>query len=326
MKISFPGNDMFVKSSTSADLTVEKGSTKIKGSDDSVGKGFNYYITLKNSAGKALSNKKVTITLNGKTFTKTTNSKGQVSLVMNYKLGTYPIEVSYAGNKYYDSSKLSTKVKVVEPSISISKIITAAKDLKVRVEYINILNKQYSVNIDGRKYTMDEFAYLMAGALTNINSGSKANVKIKDLSNNYNSSGSKISGKLYKAEYLKLAKNVTSFVNENKRIPNYKPTNLGKMEANLYIYAFTAALDYYGNHKKLPSYVTVKTSLVRGGYSISISQNGKILNYRQIFDSDVFAKYLKTGGNSALNDAIKKKATQLTARLSSLKPKPNAIF
>ena len=108
MKISFPGNDMFVKSSTSANLTVEKGSTKIKGSDSSVGKGFNYYITLKNSAGKALSNKKVTITLNGKTFTKTTNSKGQVSLVMNYKLGTYPIEVSYAGNKYYDSSKLST--------------------------------------------------------------------------------------------------------------------------------------------------------------------------------------------------------------------------
>ena len=98
------------------------------------------------------------------------------------------------------------------------------------------------------------------------------------------------------------------------------------MEANLYIYAFTAALDYYGNHKKLPSYVTVKTSLVRGGYSISISQNGKILNYRQIFDSDVFAKYLKTGGKSALNDAIKKKAKQLTAGLSSPKAKANAIF
>ncbi|MBQ6138945.1 MAG: transglutaminase domain-containing protein [Methanobrevibacter sp.] len=326
MKISFSGNDVFVKSSASPTLTVLKGSTYLKGSADSVGKGFDYYITLKNSGGKALANKKVTIIFNGKTFSKTTNSKGQVSMVMNYKLGTYPIEVTYAGNEYYDSSKLSTKVKVVEPSISISKIITAAKDLKVRVEYINILNKEYSVNIDGRKYTMDEFAYLMAGALTNLNSGSKANVKIKDLSNNYNSSGSKISGKLTKAEYLNLAKSVTGFVDSKNRIPNNVQTNLGKMEANLYIYAFTAALDYYGNHKKLPSSVTVKTSIVRGGYSISISQNGKILNYRQIFDSDAFAKYLKTGGKSALNDAIKKKAKELTAGLSSPRAKANAIF
>ena len=326
MKISFSGNDVFVRSSASPTLTVGKGTTTLKGSADSVGKGFDYYITLKNSAGKALKNKKVTITFNGKTFTETTNSNGQVRMVMNYKLGSYPIVVSYAGSRYYGSSKLSTNIQVVEPSISISKIITAAKDLKVRVEYINILNNQYSVNIDGRKYTMDEFAYLMAGALTNINSGSKANVKIKDLSNNYNSSGSKISGQLPKAEYLKLAKNVTSYVNSYNRIPTNEPTNLGKMEANLYIYAFTAALDYYGNHNKLPSYVTVKTSIVRGGYSISISQNGKILNYRQIFDSDAFAKYLKTGGKSALNDAIKKKAKQLTAGLSSPRAKANAIF
>lgn len=325
-KVSYAGNDVFVKSSASTNLTVKKGSTELKGSADSIGKGFNYYITLKNSAGKALANKKVTITINNKTFERTTNSKGQVSLPMNYKLGSYPIKVSYAGNKFYNSSKLSTKIKVVEPSISISKIITAAKDLKVRVEYINILNKEYSVNIDGRKYTMDEFAYLMAGAITNINKGSKADAIIKDLSNNYNSSGNKISGKLAKKEYLNLAKNVTIFVNKNNRIPNYKPTSLGKMESNLYIYAFAAVLDFYGDNGRLPNYVTVKTSLVRGGYSISISQNGKILNYRQIFDSDVFAKYLKTGGKSALNSAIKKKAKELTSGLSSPKAKANAIF
>ena len=42
--------------------------------------------------------------------------------------------------------------------------------------------------------------------------------------------------------------------------------------------------------------------------------------------SDAFAKYLKTGGKSALNDAIKKKARQLTAGLSSPRAKANAIF
>ncbi len=282
MKIKFAGSDKFVKSSANPKIIVTKAKTSLKDSGSSVGKGFDYVVTLKNSAGKVLA--------------------------------------------YYNSSKLSKTIKIVDPSISISKIITAAKDLKVRVEYINILNNAYSVNIDGRKYTVDEFAYLMAGALTNINSGSKANVIIKDLSNKYNSSGSKISGKLTKAEYLKLAKNVTSYVNSYNRIPNNQPTSLGKMEANLYIYAFTSALNYYSNYRKLPSSVTVKTSTVRGGYSIALSQNGKILNYRQIFDSDAFAKYLKTGGKSALNDAIKKKAKELTAGLSSPKAKANAIF
>lgn len=326
MKIKFAGSDKFVKSSANPKIIVTKAKTSLKDSGSSVGKGFDYVVTLKNSAGKVLANKKVVINFNNKTYTKTTNSKGKVSLPMNFKKGSYSIEVSYAGNKYYNSSKLSKTIKIVDPSISISKIITAAKDLKVRVEYINILNNAYSVNIDGRKYTVDEFAYLMAGALTNINSGSKANVIIKDLSNKYNSSGSKISGKLTKAEYLKLAKNVTSYVNSYNRIPNNQPTSLGKMEANLYIYAFTSALNYYSNYRKLPSSVTVKTSTVRGGYSIALSQNGKILNYRQIFDSDAFAKYLKTGGKSALNDAIKKKAKELTAGLSSPKAKANAIF
>ena len=326
IKISFAGDDMFIKSSASTNLTVKKGTTSLKDSGTNIGQGSKYVITLKNSAGKVLANKKVVIKLNNKTYNKTTDSKGRVSLTMSLKKGSYPIVVSYAGNKYYNSSKLSKTIKIVDPSVSISKIITAARDLKIRVEYINILNKSYSVTIDNKKYTIDEFAYLMAGALTNIKKGSNANVVIKDLSNNYNSSGSKISGKLNKTEYLNLAKNVTDFVNANKRIPNYKPTSLGKMEANLYVYAFTAALDYYGRNKKLPSYVTVKTSYVRGGYSISISQNGKILNYRQIFDSDEFAKYLKTGGKSALNDAIKKKAKELTAGLSSPKAKANAIF
>ena len=325
VKVSFAGDDMYIKSSKKTNLTVKKGTTSLI-SPTNVGKGFDYVVTLKNSAGKVLANKKVVIKFNNKTYTKITNSKGKVSLRMNLKKGSYPIVVSYAGSKYYGSSKLSKTIKIVDPSISISKIVTAAKDLKLRVEYINILNKSYTVTIDNRKYTIDEFAYLMSGALTNINKGSKANVVIKDLSNNYNSSGSKISGKLNKTEYLKLAKGVIAFVDSNKRIPNYKTTSLGKMEANLYVYTFAAALNYYGNNNRLPSYVTVKTSYVRGGYSISISQNGKILNYRQIFDSDEFAKYLKTGGKSALNDAIKKKAKELTAGLSSPKAKANAIF
>jgi hypothetical protein len=324
-KISFAGDDIFVKSSAKPNVTAVKGGTKIV-APASVGQGFKYIVTLKNSAGKVLSDKTVVIHINNKNYTKTTNSKGQVSLAVGLKKGSYPIKIKYAGSKNYNSSSVSKTLKVVDPAISISKIVTAAKDLKVRVEYINILNKSYSVTIDSKKYTMDEFAYLMAGAITHINKGSKADVKIKFLSNNYSSSGAKINGKLSKSDYLKLATNITKYVNSKDCLPSSQVTSLGKMEANLYIYGLTAVLNSYSNNKKLPSSVTVKTSYVKGGYSISISQSGKILNYRQIFDSETFAKYLKTGGKSALSDALKKKAKELTAGLSSPKAKANAIF
>ena len=326
VKIGFAGNDIFTKSSKSTQLTVVKGATNLKGSNSEVGKGFNYEITLKNSAGKVLSNKKVQITFKNKTFTKKTNSKGQISLAMNYSKGSYPIVASYSGDDYYNSSELKGTIKIVDPYVSVSKIVKAARDLKKRADYISILNKEYTVTIDSRKYSMDEFAYLMAGALTNIKSGSKANVKIKDLSNNYKSSGAKINGKLSKTQYLKLAADITKFTDSNKRIPNYKKTSIGKVEANLYIYTFANVLDYYGKNKKLPSSVKVKTSYVRGGYSTSLSQGGKILNCRQVYDSEAFAKYLKTGGKSALNDAIKKKAKSLTAGLKSPMAKAVAIF
>ena len=325
VKISFSGDKIFKSSSKKGSCVVVKGSTSINAPDE-VGKGFPYVITLKNSAGTALSKKKVVIKLANKTYTKYTDSKGQVSLKLNLKKGSYPIQISYAGGKKYNSSKVSKTFKFTDPSVSISQIISAARDLKTRVEYINLLNKSYSVTINNKKFTMDEFAYLMAGAVTNIEKGSKANVKIKDLSNNYKSSGAKINGKLSKKEYLKLAADINKYVNSNKRIPNYESTSLGKVEADLYIYALTSILDSYGSKNKLPSSVSIKTKNVRGGYSYSVSQGGKILNCRELFDSDAFAKYLKTGGKSALNDAIKAKAKSLTNGLSRPLAKAIAIF
>lgn len=325
-KISFAGTKVFVKSSVCPNLTVVKGATKLEGSETELSQDSKYYITLKNSAGKVLSNRKVEITFRGNTFTKKTNSNGKIALGMNYTKGSYKIQASYSGDDNYNSSEMSTTIKIGDPSVSISKIVSAAKDLKSRVDYISILNKEYTVTIDKRRYTMDEFAYLMAGALVNLKSGSKANVKIKDLSNNYKSNGAKINGRLSKKEYLKLASDVVKFVDSKKRIPNYKSTRLGKVEANLYVYTFASILTSYGKNKKLPKSVKVKTKYVRGGFSTSISQGGRILNYRQIFDSGTFAQYLKTGGKSALNNAIKNKAKAITAGLKNPRAKAIAIF
>ena len=324
-RMRFVGDDIFNPSYKRHVCHIVKGATSVTAPKE-VGLGYKYIITLKNSAGTALANKNVIIKINNKVYNRTTNSKGQVTFNMNLKKATYPIEVNFAGNKYYNSSKIKQTFKVVDPYLTMAQIISAAKELKTRVEYINLLNKSYSVTVNNKKFTMDEFAYLMAGAISHLNAGSKARVTIKDLSNNYKSTGSKINGKLTKAEYLKIATYLTKFVGTNKRIPNFKTVNLGKMEADLYIYAFTCVLTSYNKNKKLPASISVKTNNVRGGYSYSLSQGGKILNCREIFDSTTFAKYLKNSGKSAVNDAIKNKAKSLTKGLTNPLSKAIAIF
>ena len=325
VKVNFAGDSTYFNSSKTGNFTIIKGNTHIN-APSTVGLGSKYIITIKNPDGKLLTNKRLLVTLNKKFYNKTTNSKGQLAFNLNLKKGSYSIKVVSPGTRYYNPSNISKTFKVVDPQISISKIIAAAKDLKTRANYINLLNKSYTVTIDKKTYTLDEFAYLMAGAITNLQKGSKASVTIKDLSNNYKSSGAKINGKLSKSEYVKLATNITKYVNSNKRIPNYKVTNIGKMEADLYIYSFTAILESYSKNKKLPSSVTVKSDYVRGGYSYSLSQGNKILNCREIFNAATFKKYLQTGGKCALNDAIKSKAKALTKGLTSPLAKAIAIF
>ena len=58
-----------------------------------------------------------------------------------------------------------------------------------------------------------------------------------------------------------------------------------------------------------------------------MKQNDKILlNVKEKFDADEFAKYLKTGGYSKLNSALKKKAASLTKGLKTNIEKANAIY
>ena len=59
---------------------------------------------------------------------------------------------------------------------------------------------------------------------------------------------------------------------------------------------------------------------------ISSSQYKKLLNVKEKFDADEFAKYLKTGGYSKLNSALKKKAASLTKDLKTNIEKANAIY
>ena len=121
-----------------APTPVVKTATKIIAS--SVKKVYNvnkkFTATLKDANNKAISDVKVTITLNGKTYTRTTNAKGQVILNLpNLAPKTYKVSVKFAGDSQYKASSLNTAkvvVKKATPKMTAKKKSTFKAKTKVK--------------------------------------------------------------------------------------------------------------------------------------------------------------------------------------------------
>lgn len=115
VKISFAGNNANNKATKTVKITVKKATAKLTANSvtfKAKTKTKKYTVTLKNNAGKVMKNTKVTLKVNGKTYTATTNSKGQATFKITKltKKGKYSAVISYAGNSYYN--KLSKTVKI----------------------------------------------------------------------------------------------------------------------------------------------------------------------------------------------------------------------
>ena len=122
VKATYMGSVIYKKASSTGKIKVAKTATKITAPTISTlpNEAKTYMVTLKTSTGKALSKQKLTIKVNGKTYTKTTNSKGQVGL--SVKLSdekSYSVAVIYNGNSIYKASKTTGKINVAKIATSI---------------------------------------------------------------------------------------------------------------------------------------------------------------------------------------------------------------
>lgn len=168
LKVSFAGDGGidYYGSNNQSKVVVKKQTIKIISSNlNMIPKMAEYYsITLKDASGKVLTNQKVTFKVNGKTYTKTTNSKGiaKVKLKFNKNKKTYKISISYKGsNKYKAISKSnkiivkysSKKVKLTTPTLTIPP--KTAKYYSVSLKDVNgksISQQKVVVKINGKKY------------------------------------------------------------------------------------------------------------------------------------------------------------------------------
>ena len=154
------------------------------------------------SNNTALALKDVNVDVNGKTYKKTTNSKGMASLSLNLKKGTYNVKFTYAGDNYTNPTNLTTKLtiksaekttlKVGDKNINYrqgSKCLFYVKltDSKGKV----IKNQQVTIKVSGKTYNVKTNKYGNAKIFINLKKGThKVKYSFKKSSPYLSSSGS----------------------------------------------------------------------------------------------------------------------------------------
>jgi len=74
---------------------------------------------LKDDGGQPISNKNLTILLNGKCYTKTTDKTGKAVLNLNLKPNKYDVKIKFDGDENYSSSNYDAVVNVLKTPLSI---------------------------------------------------------------------------------------------------------------------------------------------------------------------------------------------------------------
>ena len=108
--------DSFVDQSI---IAASPASTKISVDDTHYTKSSTYIdVTLTDVNGKPISNQKISLVVNKKTYSAITDAKGIASVETDsLSVGTYTVSLKYGGNSEYSSVSLSKKVKVLSSVI-----------------------------------------------------------------------------------------------------------------------------------------------------------------------------------------------------------------
>ena len=115
--ITFAGDDKYKKSTGSVDVVVKKATPKLTANAKTFKKSVKikkYTVTLKTNTNKVMKNTKLTLKVNGKTYSATTNAKGQATFKITKltKKGKFTAVVNFAANKYYTAKTVKPKIIV----------------------------------------------------------------------------------------------------------------------------------------------------------------------------------------------------------------------
>ena len=112
VKVTYKGNKYYTGNSKTIKVKVVK--PIIKASKTTIRKKGKFVVTFKNADKKPIKHVKVKFKINGKTFIKTTNAKGQAKITINLKANKkYTVKVGFKSTKTYGTTTLTKKIKVI---------------------------------------------------------------------------------------------------------------------------------------------------------------------------------------------------------------------
>lgn len=192
-----------------------------------------------------------------------------LSIAAGNSINKYMPKYNYgsSGSGSSGSGSVGTTPPSSGKSVSMSSIFEASNRVKVYIEKNNVIPK--TVNIGSDSYSVNDFLYLLSKAIVNRNAGVSSAVPVLSTSAPSSPSGNNKLGKLYKAEFVSISKNLVNYYTTNKKAPNYMSSSLGNLQYQSTIYIFSRIGAYIHNNKNtIPNYVEVtvnSSSKINGG-------------------------------------------------------------
>jgi ribosomal protein S8E len=114
-----------------------------------------------------------------------------------------------------------------------------------------------TVTVDNKQVTSEQYLYLLTSSVTNLNKNNNNAITVKSIVKAPKPTESLKSGNLLKSEYIKLAGDISTFINTNGRLPNFVDTSKGKMRPENMIYTYSNVVAFYKTNNRLPNYVSI---------------------------------------------------------------------
>ena len=169
--VNYAGDDKYNPTSTTIKITVNPNViiyapdvTKYYGGSE------RFAVTLKDLNGKPIANADIKITINGQTYTKTTDNNGETSIGINLNSGVYNVTTEYNGTKVY--STVTVKDTVIAKNVTkIFRNATQYQGTFVDSKGNLVKNTDIRININGVFYTRTTDANGMAQMNINLPPG-----------------------------------------------------------------------------------------------------------------------------------------------------------